>query len=700
MRGTVFSQLRLGVKSLLRDRRGNAFMLTAAAIVPVIGIVGSAVDIGRGYMAQLRLQQACDAGVLAGRRAMAAGQYNAAAIAQANKMFAANFSAGIYGTTASSFTSQPLGVTDVSGAATATLPTAMMYIFGKDAFNLSASCAAKLEIANTDVMLVLDVTGSMETNTELLDEDGDGKPDDADGDGKPDPAVKRIEALKSAAMVFFDTLTTADKGTGRLRFGIVPYSSAVNVGKVLQEKDPSWLSNHMLLPSRTPIMKLTWSGGTVPNGATTGTTATTAWEDLFPISGFASSNACSGLTVPADSRATSSATINANKGAYFVDKDDVRRVVDDAGTKHSYYNYRYNWDSANSKCVLQRRTVSFTHTAVTKPTAAFRTRYRYEDRVFDVSATKSSPYSLTADTGDSGVDSTYTWAGCVSERRTTPFDATTTAPGTALDMDIDSKPTSAEETKWQLLIPEVAFPRSRAVGNKPSFTVPSQLSPSGILAVDKQAITVDSAYVTAETSEGGSWQNYSRYWKSGWGVCPAPVMKLTTMTTTDRPTFKSNIDALQSVGGTYHDSGMVWGIRLISPRGLFADENAQDAPGTNGRPISRHIIFMTDGAMAANMGNLGAQGYEHLMQRVGGSIDTSDADLTLRHNNRFTQLCAKAKDKDHNITIWVIGFGTALNPSLMSCSSQGKAYQTGSAKRLEQIFQSIAGQISRLRLSQ
>lgn len=696
MRGTVFSRLRLGAKRLLRDQRGNAFMLTAAAIVPVIGIVGSGVDVGRAYMAQLRLQQACDAGVLAGRRAMAAGQYNAAATAQADKMFAANFPSEIYGTTSSDFTTQPLGLTDVSGEATATLPTAMMFMFGTDEFQLSAECAAKLEISNTDVMLVLDVTGSMDSNTALLDENGDGKPDDADGDGKPDPAVKRIEALKTAAMVFFDTLTTADMGDGRLRFGIVPYSSSVNVGKVLKDKDPSWLSDHMLVPSRTPIMKMTWTGSTVPNGAKTGTTAETAWADLIPITGFTSSTACGALTVPADSRATSLTTINANKGAYFVDKDEVRRFVDDTGTKHSYYNYRYNWDSAKSRCVLQRRTVSFTHTAVAKPTAAFRTRYRYEDRVFDVSGTKTS-YTLTTDTGDSGADKTYTWKGCVMERRTSPFGATTTAPSTALDMDIDSKPTSAEETKWQILIPEVAFSRARSTGSKPTFTKPSNISPTGIFAVDKQVLTIESAYVDAETGELGSWQNYSRSSKNGWGVCPAPVMKLTTMTSADRATFKSNIDALQPLGGTYHDAGMVWGVRLMSPIGLFADENAEAA---NKRPISRHIIFMTDGAMAANMGNLGFQGNEHLMQRVSGSIDMSDADLTLRHNNRFTQLCAKAKDKDHNITIWVIGFGTALNPELTNCSSSGKAYQTGSAVRLKQIFQSIAGQISRLRLSQ
>src|SRR3546814_20907922 len=72
-------------------------MLTAAAIVPVIGIVGSAVDIGRAYKTQLRLQQACDAGVLAGRRAMGGATYSDAAEAEADKMFNFNFPEAKYG---------------------------------------------------------------------------------------------------------------------------------------------------------------------------------------------------------------------------------------------------------------------------------------------------------------------------------------------------------------------------------------------------------------------------------------------------------------------------------------------------------------------------------------------------------------------------------------------------------------------------
>src|SRR3546814_3636055 len=97
-----------------------------------------------------------------------------------------------------------------------------MFIFGKDEFRLSANCTAKLEISNVDVMLVLDVTGSMaQTNS---------------GD-----SVNRITALQDATMDFFDTLTTADIGDGRLRFGVVPYSSTANVGHIIAEKDPDWL---------------------------------------------------------------------------------------------------------------------------------------------------------------------------------------------------------------------------------------------------------------------------------------------------------------------------------------------------------------------------------------------------------------------------------------------------------------------------
>src|SRR3546814_8922427 len=100
-----------------------------------------------------------------------------------------------------------------------------MYIFGKEQFAFTANCTARLEISNVDVMRVLDVTGSMRGS--------------------------RIEGLRAAAKDFFATLTDADVGDdGQLRFGVVPYSSTVNVGQILRDADSAWLSESVTLPSR------------------------------------------------------------------------------------------------------------------------------------------------------------------------------------------------------------------------------------------------------------------------------------------------------------------------------------------------------------------------------------------------------------------------------------------------------------------
>jgi hypothetical protein len=538
-----------------------------------------------------------------------------------------------------------------------------MQIFGFDDFNLSVACSAKLEISNTDVMMVLDVTGSMTTVNS--------------GD-----TVNRMAALKTATVDFFDTLTNAETGDGRLRFGVVPYSSTANVGAILNAKNPAWLRNSVLLPSRTPIYRVTWgNSSSTTSPSTDGTTSYGNWSNVDTISG-KDATTCPATVPPADTTPTSG-TPSANQTGQYVDGNGNRITTYNNSQTFTYYNYQYYWDTSGSKnrCRQQRRVATFTRTSTTTttetPVQTFDSKYRYEDRTFDVSAVKNGTTAIVTDTGDSGANVSYTWHGCVMERDTEPFGSTSTAPSDAYDMDVDSAPTSDDATKWQILIPEIAFPRASGPGSTPSTT---------------GAVTVNSSSVSSDSSTNGSWQRYSKYWSNGWGVCPAAAMKLTTMTKNDRATFNTYVQSLQAVGGTYHDSGMVWGVRLLSPDGMFSTENSA-AP--NGRPISRHIIFMTDGDMSANMGNLSFQGYEWLMKRVGGS---DDAALTARHNNRFLQLCEKAKAK--NITIWVVGFGVTLNQQLTTCATAGKAFQANNATQLNEQFQSIARQISKLRLSQ
>lgn len=663
MRGTVFSRLRLGAKRLLRDQGGNALMLTAAALVPVVGIVGSGVDIGRAYMAQLRLQQACDAGVLAGRRAMAAGVYSDSAKGEANAMFNFNMPASIYGSKDVAFSSQAVGKSDVTGTASAKLPTAIMYIFGTDQFALSVNCTAKLEISNVDVMMVLDVTGSMDkTNS---------------GD-----TVNRITALKSATMDFFDTLTTAEIGDGRLRFGVVPYSSVANVGRILYDKNPAWLANATTLPSRE-AQPPTWiNASTVNDGSAYNTTAYVVadWANNGNVitkvgsTNITSSN-CSKQTKAKSSAVSYGTTATVQTGQ--TEGYDQRVTNQNVNQPYRYNEYQYVW--ASNKCNEQQKTWEYLYTQPKKVTEDRQQNYIYKDLEFDVTAAKAGN-AITTTTGDLGGAYSATWGGCVIERgNAVPFASDATAPSNALDMDVDSLPTSDPVTQWKLMISEIAFPRAKSVSTVNETAWPS-------------ALTVNYKLPSKDSTTGTDYQRYSKIWGSGWGVCPAAAMKLTTLTKTDRSTFNTYVNSLQPVGGTYHDAGMVWGVRLLSPTGLFASENTT-AP--NNRPIARHILFMTDGEMAPNLDNLAFQGNEWSTKRIGA---TTTAELTKRHNNRFQQLCRAARDR--GITVWVVSFGVGANTQLDSCSTSGKAYESANSKALNDNFQSIARQISKLRLSQ
>jgi uncharacterized protein YegL len=227
-------------------------------------------------------------------------------------------------------------------------------------------------------------------------------------------------------------------------------------------------------------------------------------------------------------------------------------------------------------------------------------------------------------------------------------------------MNIDMIPKAGDDdTKWKMYLPEFTYDRTSTA--------------------------------SSTTKSNGT----SFYENTGWSACPDPVMPLTEMNSAGQDEFERVIDGLTTTGGTYHDSGIVWGTRMISPTGLYEDDNKP----TNSRPVSRHIIFMTDGEMDARLNYYSHQGVERAIVRTGG---TGELDNEARHSNRMLQLCNQAKDK--GVVIWVIGFGVdlslAANEKLVQCASTNKAFEAGSSAKLAGIFQNIATAISRLRLSQ
>ena len=149
---------------LRRDVRGNTLAMAAAAMIPLIGIIGGAVDISRMYIVKTRLQHACDAGALAGRKAMGSGQWSQASYAPriaAERFFDANIAPQAYGSEDISRTfTENAG--KVTGTASAVVPMSLMRIFGFSRDTLSVTCDAEMRLPNTDIMFVLDVTGSMD----------------------------------------------------------------------------------------------------------------------------------------------------------------------------------------------------------------------------------------------------------------------------------------------------------------------------------------------------------------------------------------------------------------------------------------------------------------------------------------------------------------------------------------------------------
>jgi Flp pilus assembly protein TadG len=621
------------LRRLRRDRSGNVMYMTAGLLLPALATIGAGVDLGQAYMAKARLQQACDAGVLAGRRQMAEGSFTGQARQAAERMFQYNYPDDIYQSRHVSFTPTASGASDVSGHAEATVDTIIMHVFGKDDFELEVDCVARLEIANTDIMFVLDTTGSMSSTNS--------------GD-----SVSRISALRTEVMAFYDTIASAQTGSARIRYGFVPYSLTVNVGGIMQ---PGWVADDVTIPSRVGEWEET--GSTVAGTSWTAMSGFSSWTNTgATIGGRNSSNCASTVRNPEyvnQSVQSGPTTTTTSSGTNPV------TITTTVTTDYNARRYRYRWSTSacreQSAPGIRRKTDSSTVTNTY--------RYTYSMINYDVSALLSGG-SMTAPSGVLGANVSTSWNGCIMERETVAFNDTDSAPSGALDLNIDMIP-SNDASRWRVMLPALTHPRA--------------------------SNSNDASQSTDDITTMNDWTSYRTRGGDG-DACPSPASRLRAYPSSDRSLMQTYVNNLVADGFTYHDVGMIWGTRLLSPTGIFGADNST-AP--NGSPIGRHMIFMTDGQMNPEPGTYSFQGMEILMNRVGSN---DDAELTRRHNARFLHACNEAKER--NITVWVIAFGTSLNAELTACASGGNAFQANNSTQLRSRFQQIAQQITRLRLQQ
>jgi Flp pilus assembly protein TadG len=653
---------------LAADRAGNALAIVTLTAFMVITLAGLGMDMSRAYLTKTSLQNACDAGVLAGRKAMAAtGTYGTNEQARANKMFNFNINENATDSTTAVFNSSADTSGHVNATASTTMPTTLMKLMGYTSLPLTVQCSAELQMANADVMFVLDTTGSMGCTPS--------------GSNCVSGTDSKIAGLQNAIRSFYTTVAGAvtDKANTRIRFGFVPYSMTVNVKNLLTSGamptnyfvDSSPYITKLVQFSTTPTYVGT-NGSPAASTETYGSTITQAnctnyGNNTFP-SGSGGTPVTSG-TAPANVTTTTysykSWTKVSGSGSSALG-NCVRNKSVTVTTYAARYlatgAYRYTQSVVNVSAFK-----GFTATALATRITAYTGSNPTTASYVSVQPNAANPYfnirDLATGTIATGLvgnvgTTNYTWGGCLEERNSVNQSSMSPIPAGAYDMDVTNAPDITNDaTRW-----------------KP------YLNSSLEFYLNNYSMPLDTSSSMSTLS----------------GACPAPMLQFTTVDTTNPSVvpdwLNTYVNGLSANGSTYHDIGMLWGARLGNPNGMFASNvNAGNLPS-----VSRHIIFMTDGIMDTVLNNYSAWG---VTQYDGRDAPTNAAKSTLdsNHNNRFLAACTMAKNMGY--TIWVIGFGTSLTTPMQSCATAGRAYYASNTTALTTTFQYIAGQVADLRLN-
>lgn len=645
---------------LKRDIGGNTLAMMAIALVPLSALTGSAVDIARLYVVKVRLQQACDAGVLAGRKSMTdatSATLDSNASDQAKAFFNNNFKSGWMQTNAVAFTPSKTSNNQVAGLATSNVPMTVMKMFGMADQTLSVSCVARYDVADTDVIFVLDTTGSMAClpggpdtcgmGTYTYTRPGTGGitgyaavPGYAGSTGAATKEItsgganaSRIDALRQAVLSFFDTFAAVADKTTHIRYGFVTYASAVNAGQVILDKSASYLVG---------------SGGASDTANYQSRRLAGEYDTTTsPYSNDTANNKTSANCTAAGTRNPSTAlTFNSSGTA----------------TKTNYDVFR------SGKCY-------------TRSSGTWGPVWKYQQWPVDVSGLVGGSKTVidpTKVTGD-----TVQWAGCVETPVATPGQSTFVTASLPSEVSPDSKPTGS--ARWWPHLADVEYPRTNTTSSE---TVNGE---DGRLDLNSDGITNSSVTAGAYYYNKTPGNNLT----GGYGACGKPAKRLGVMTRSEVYNYVYASDFVP-LGGTYHDTGMIWGARLISPLGAWADDT-QPWPDHGTQP-NRVIVFMTDGTPTAYNTVYSMYGLEVYDKRVANG-DSSN--LVNYHINRFLAACAAAKDPNHKVSIWTIEIASAPTSTMQTCAtSTNQALATTTGQGLQDAFKSIAQNLAMLRITQ
>lgn len=196
-----------------RDTRGNAAILFGLTIIPIILIVGVAVDYGRAITVRSAMSDAADAA------ALAIGSWTDLADTElekkAQQFYQANYASSLSSDIKSNFKVNFVG-DDIVVTATASVPTTFLRLANLNSLDIGTTNTITTRQRNIELALVLDTTGSMANS------------------GK-------MSALKSAAKAMVDDLFGKQSISDTLDVSVVPFAAAVNVGQ--DNRDAVWMDD-------------------------------------------------------------------------------------------------------------------------------------------------------------------------------------------------------------------------------------------------------------------------------------------------------------------------------------------------------------------------------------------------------------------------------------------------------------------------
>lgn len=217
----ITRQLRSFISCWRDDTRGNIAIIFALSIIPILSIVGVAIDTQMTMTQKNKIQSMIDNAVIYGARSMQGGKSRAEVTKDVNAYVAALLKQQSGNVSCTGVALEYVdGKQDINATIMCSQPTTLSNLFGQTKMDFRVRSGSTYGIGKLEVAFVFDVSGSMGSNGKMSD-------------------------LKVAARDAVDTLIPADSNLANpddVRIAMTTYDTMVNAGsyfKAVTNKDPS-----------------------------------------------------------------------------------------------------------------------------------------------------------------------------------------------------------------------------------------------------------------------------------------------------------------------------------------------------------------------------------------------------------------------------------------------------------------------------